>query len=168
LKDAICGIERNIKGPAFANTRNVVYRALRQMKKNYPDMHILDETDKYFIGHIYEDAYLIEKRNGEEIFHDDFYGDPTCGLISKTNEWAIIAGEHITIWKNGRTIKIDNEEIKSVHAVRTRDSQIIEILIDPWTDKGSIWTFDTRNFELKKLKDFHDYKGKERNDDVVW
>jgi predicted transcriptional regulator len=29
------------------------------MKKNYPDMRILDETDKYFLGHIFEDAYKL-------------------------------------------------------------------------------------------------------------
>lgn len=51
------------------------------MKKNYPDMRILDETDKYFIGHIYEDAYLVEKSSGQEVLHDDFYGDPKCGLM---------------------------------------------------------------------------------------
>lgn len=135
-------------------------------KKNYPDMRILDETDKYFIGHIYEDAYLIEKRSGHEIIHDGFYGDPTCGLIGKSNEWAVIAGEHLTIWKKGK--KIVKEEIRWVHAMRTVDDQIIEILIDPWADNSSIWTLDIRNLELKKLKDFDDYKGKEWTEDVVW
>ena len=130
-------------------------------------MHILDETDRYFIGHIYEDAYLIDKRNGEEILHDDFYGDPTCGLISKSDAWAIIAGEHITIWKKGKTTKIDMEEIKWVHSMRTSNDQIIEILVDPWSDKSSIWTLDLSNFELKKLKDFDDYKEKERTENVV-
>jgi len=131
-------------------------------------MHILYETDRYFIGHIYEDAYLIDKRNGQEILHDDFYGDPKCGLISKSDDWAIIAGEHITIWKNGKTTKIDKEEIKWVHSIRTSDEKVIEILIDPWTDKSAIWTLDLNNFELKKVKDFDDYKEKERADNVVW
>ena len=139
-----------------------------QMKKNYPNMHILDETDKYFIGHIYEDAYLIDKRNGQEILHDDFYGDPTCGLISKSDKWAIIAGEHIIIWKNGKTTKIDKQEIKWVHSIRTSDDEVVEILVDPWTDKAAIWTLDLNNFEIKKVKDFDDYKEKERADNVVW
>jgi len=108
------------------------------MKKNDPYMSVLDETDKYFIGHIFEDSYLIEKKSGKEILYDDFYGDPTCGLISKTNEWAIIAGEHITVWKNGKIIKVDNEEIKWVHSIRTSDDKIIEILINPWAENSSI------------------------------
>jgi hypothetical protein len=33
--------------------------ATYEMKKNYPDMRILDETDKYFLGHIFEDAYKL-------------------------------------------------------------------------------------------------------------
>lgn len=131
-------------------------------------MRILDETNKYFIGHIYEDAYLIEKHNGQEIIHDDFYGDPTCGLISKSDKWAIIAGEHITIWKNEQITKIDKEEIKWIHSMRTNDDEIIEILIDPWAKNAAIWTLDLNNFELRKVKNFDDYKEKEWTDNVVW
>jgi hypothetical protein len=138
------------------------------MKKNYPDMYILDETDQYFIGHIFEDAFLIDKRNGEEIFHDDFYGDPSCGLISKKGDWAVVAGEHITIWKKGKITKINQDETQWVYAIRTNDDQIIEILIDPWSKNSAIWTLDIKNYELKKVKPFDDYRDKELTDDVVW
>jgi hypothetical protein len=138
------------------------------MKKNYPDMHILDETDRYFIGHIFEDAFLIDKRNGEEILHDDFYGDPSCGLISKKGDWAVVAGEHITIWKKGKITKINQEETQWVYAIRTNDDQIIEILIDPWSKNSAIWTLDIKTYELKKVKSFDDYRDKELTDDVVW
>jgi hypothetical protein len=112
------------------------------MKKNYPDMHILDETDKYFIGHIYEDAYLIDKRNGQEILHDDFYGDPTCGLIGRSDEWAIIAGEHVTIWKNGKATKIDKEELRWVHAMRQMEIRSLKFLLTPGlkNQRSGHWT----------------------------
>lgn len=138
------------------------------MKRNYPDMRILDETDKYFIGHIFEDAYLIEKRTGEEIVHDDFYGDPSCGLISKKNDWAIIAGEHLTIWKKGGVTKIENGDLRWIHALRTSDDNTVEILIDPWTEKSAIWTLDIMTLQFKKIKDFEDYSEKDRTDEVVW
>lgn len=138
------------------------------MKGNYPDMRILDETERYFIGHIFEDAYLIEKRNGEEILVDDFYGDPSCGLISKSNDWAIIAGDHITIWRKGKVTKIDREELRWVHAIRTADDQIIEILIDPWSENSAIWALDIKTYELTKVKPFDDYRDKELSEDVVW
>jgi hypothetical protein len=137
-------------------------------KKNYPDMRILDETDKYFIGHIFEDAYLIEKRNGEEIVHDDFYGDPSCGLISRSNDWAIIAGEHLTIWTKGKTRKIENEDLRWIYDLRTSDDKTVEILTDPWSDKSAIWTLDMVTLQFKKISDFDDYKEKERTDEIVW
>ena len=138
------------------------------MKEKYPDMRILDETEKYFVGHIFEDAYLIEKKNGQQLFQDDFYGDPSCGLISKNDDWAIIAGEHLTIWRKGKTTKIDNEDLRWVYALRTNDQKSVEILIDPWTDKSAIWTLDIATLEFKKVKDFNDYKAKEHTDEIAW
>lgn len=137
-------------------------------KKNYPDMRILDETDKYFIGHIFEDAYLIEKRNGEEIVHDDFYGDPSCGLISRSNDWAIIAGEHMTIWTKAKTRKIEDGDLRWIYDLRTSDDKTVEILTDPWSDKSAIWTLDMVTLQFKKISDFDDYKEKERTDEIVW
>lgn len=138
------------------------------MKKNYPDMRILDETEKFFIGHIFEDAYLIEKRNGKEIVHDDFYGDPQCGLISKNNDWAIIAGEHLTIWARGKMTKIEDDDMKWICALRTQDQKTVEILVDPWSEKSAVWTLDVATLKFNKLKDFDDYKEKEHTDEIIW
>ncbi|NOS94518.1 MAG: hypothetical protein HOP30_21615 [Cyclobacteriaceae bacterium] len=138
------------------------------MKKNYPGMAILDETDKYFIGHIYEDAYLIDKRIGEELVHDDFYGDPTCGVISKNNEWAIIAGEHLTIWRNGKTVRMNNEDLRWIHAIRTLDQQTVEMLINPWAPNAAIWILEVATLQFKKLRDFQDYQEKEYTEEIVW
>src|SRR5882724_8552195 len=93
----------------LTNTRNCIVgvacidmlAVIQEMKNNYPDFNILDETEKLLLGNIFEDVYLIDKRNGVELLHDDFYGDPQCGLISSTNEWAVIGGEHLTLWRRG-------------------------------------------------------------------
>jgi hypothetical protein len=53
------------------------------MKRCYFDLNILDETDRYVLGHSFEDAYLIDKLTKRELFHDDFYGNPKCGLIDR-------------------------------------------------------------------------------------
>jgi hypothetical protein len=141
---------------------------LDEMKKNYPDMRILAENDKYFIGNIFEDAYLIDKRNGEEIVHDDFYGDPKCGLIGKNNDWAIIAGEHLTIWRNGKITKIDNEDLRWICEIRTKDDKIVEILVDPWSDKSAIWALEIATLRVSKVKDFGYYKDEEHTDQIIW
>jgi hypothetical protein len=138
-------------------------------KKNYPGLRILDETDRYFIGHEYENAYLIDKRNGEEIVYDDFYGDPRLGIISRNNDWGIIAGEHITIWSNGKTTRIDREELRWVHAIRMKDDRTVEILIDPFSEMSAIWTLEPLTLEFKKVRDFDDYKDMDyRGEEVVW
>jgi hypothetical protein len=96
-------------------------------------MNVLFETDKLRIEHEFENAYLIEKNSGKELMFDDFYGDPKCGLISMNNDWAIIAGEHLTIWRENKrkkqqVVRIENEELKWIHDIREKTESIIEIL----------------------------------------
>lgn len=138
------------------------------LRKNYLDIRILDETEKYVVGHIFEDAYVIEKSTGAEIVHDDFYGDPSCALISRNNDWAIIAGEHLTIWTKGSITRIENPELQWICAVRTNDDRTVEILIDPWSDKASIWALDIATLQVEKIRDFFDYREKEYTDAVTW
>ena len=138
------------------------------MKLFYFDLNILDETDRYVVGHSFEDAYLIDKLTKRELLHDDFYGDPKCGLIDRNSQWAIIAGEHITIWKNSKVTRIEKEEVRWVHAIRAIGENIVEMLIDPWSVKSSIWILDLNSFALMKIRDFEDYRESESTDDVVW
>jgi hypothetical protein len=74
------------------------------MHKNLTGLHVINETDELILGHIYEDTYLVSKQSGEYVLEDTFYGDPTCGCISPNNNWAVVAGEHITIWSEEKGI----------------------------------------------------------------
>jgi hypothetical protein len=55
-----------------------------------------------------------------------------------------------------------------VYALRTRSDNTVEILIDPWTDDSAIWTLDVKTLQVKKVRDFGDYKEREHTDEVVW
>lgn len=136
-------------------------------------MNVLFETNKLIIIHEDENAYLIEKSSGKELLFDDFYGDPTCGLISKNNGWAIIAGEHLTIWradnrKNKQVERIENEELKCIHDVRLKSENIVEILTDPWSEKSAIWELDIETLEFIIIREFREYLDLERTDTVKW
>lgn len=136
-------------------------------------MNVLFETNKLIIEHEFENAYLIEKSSGKELLFDDFSGDPTCGLISKKNDWAIIAGEHLTIWradkrKNKQVERIDNEELKWIHDVRLKSENIVEILTDPWREKSAIWELDIETLEFIKIREFKEYQDLEHIDTVKW
>ncbi|MEO7049046.1 MAG: hypothetical protein ABI091_27325, partial [Ferruginibacter sp.] len=59
------------------------------MNKRIKDTNfrILYETDKWVLGHEFEYAYLISKKDNKEVYMGGFYGDPACGLISENNDW---------------------------------------------------------------------------------
>jgi hypothetical protein len=62
-----------------------------------PNFKVLDETDALVLGHVFEQVCLLDKTSGQQLLADDFYGDPQCGVISATNDWAVVAGEHIAV-----------------------------------------------------------------------
>lgn len=136
-------------------------------------MNVLFETDKLRIEHEFENAYLIEKSSGKELMFDDFYGDPECGLISMNNDWAIIAGEHLTVWrankkKNQQVVRIDDDELKWIHDIRLKTDNVIEILTDPWSEKSSIWKLNIDSLQFSKLRDFKDYFETEHTENIDW
>lgn len=131
-------------------------------------MRILYETEKLKIEHEWEATYLIEKLTGKILLEDDFYGDPDCGVIDKNNNWAIMAGEHLTVWTKKKWKRIENTDLQWIHSVRQKSIDTAEILIDPWSGISAIWEFNTRTFEYKRIRSFNDYKGKLYVDNVIW
>lgn len=135
-------------------------------------MNVLFETDKLRIEHEFEDAYLIEKISGKELMHDEFYGDPKCGLISTNNDWAVVAGEHLTLWrankKKKQVLRIDNEELKWIHDIRLKTENILEILTDPWSEKSAVWEFDINSTEFVKIREFKKYQDTEYTETIDW
>lgn len=136
-------------------------------------MNVLFETDKLRIEHEFENAYLIEKNSGKELMFDDFYGDPKCGLISMNNDWAIIAGEHLTIWrankrKKQQVVRIENDELKWIHDIREKTENIIEILTNPWNEKSAIWELDINSTEFVKIREFKKYQDSEFTETIDW
>ena len=111
-------------------------------------MRVLYETDQLILEHEYEYTRLRKKSQGDILLEDDFIGDPGCGLIAIDNKWAIVAGEHLTIWTPNKSKKIRHERLKWVHDLRLKDSETVEILIDPWSDESSIWEINIHTFEI--------------------
>lgn len=131
-------------------------------------MQFLYETDKLAIKYEYEEAYLINKNNDDVLFQDRFIGEPQCGLISPKNNWAIVAGDHITIWKEDGLKKINGEKIGWVHDLRQKNEDTVEILIDPWSEKASILTLSLDDLTLNKVKNFPNYQNKPSTEKVEW
>lgn len=47
-----------------------------------PHFKKLHETNESVVGHVFEYAYLINKKDHKEIYLGSFYGDPKRGLIA--------------------------------------------------------------------------------------
>ncbi|TGE20925.1 hypothetical protein [Hymenobacter metallicola] len=140
------------------------------MYKNYPDLHLLDETDQLLLGHIFEDAVLIQKRNGAHLLEDDFYGDPSGGLISPTNEWAVVVGEHVTIWHHRAGVsRIEHEALRWVYALRLNEQAThVELLVDPRGTQAAIWCLNPADGSYVKVRDFPQYRDREYTEEIVW
>ncbi|WP_440120710.1 hypothetical protein [Tenacibaculum sp. Ill] len=128
----------------------------------------LYETEKLKIEHEWEDTFLINKSTNQILLKDDFYGDPDCGLIDKNNKWAVIGGDHLTIWTQKSWKRIENEDLKWIHSLKYVNDDIFRILIDPWSEKPAIWEFNLKTFDYNKIRDFNDYNGRLYQDQVTW
>ena len=131
-------------------------------------MNVLYETDTLLLENEFEATFLTDKSTSATLMEDDFYGDPNCGLIDKENKWAIVAGEHLTIWTPKKWKRIEDENLKWIHSIRIKDSETVEVLTDPWNRNSAIWEIHPLTFKLKKIRDFNDYKDQEYSEKVVW
>ncbi len=69
---------------------------------------ILSETNKYVLGHIFEETYLIDKVTNNKLQIGSMYGNPSCGLIGEDNNWCIVAGSTVIIWTSEKTVELKN------------------------------------------------------------
>ena len=139
----------------------------------------LDETKNYSLVSLYEDANLVDKNSGSKIFVGDFYGDPELGIISKQEDWCVIAGEGIVLcdiqdgyrlWAAFRDTrhdetklflsKEDSLEVQDlitkphgifVTTMKVSRSGIVEIQLDPMSTYTSRWSLNVKKKSLKKL-----------------
>jgi len=125
----------------------------------------LAETENMVVGYIFETAYIIEKQTNKEIEIDDFYGDPACALISSTEDWCLIGGEKLILWKQKEIIPIN---LSDIYEMRQIEKNLVEILTDPWSEKSGIWRIDVKTAKADFVREFNDYKNREYCEKINW
>jgi hypothetical protein len=130
-------------------------------------IHRLDETDRYFLGHIYEDVILVNKITQEETFIGDHYGDPVCGVIGPGEDWFVTCGERVLYFDFKRGL---HELLRSgfpekpnqrgrgpnpafIHACRLQSRNEVTILVDLWSQYASTWVLNTDTISIEKVAD---------------
>jgi hypothetical protein len=134
----------------------------------------LYENTVMILGHVFETSYLYNKITKEEfaIFKSD--NDPTCGLVSKNNDWCLVGGDQLvlrTFFDN--TLRLIGD-LKSIYDLKIVDDYKVQILIDPWSNGPSIWQLEininraARLVDLIKICDFNDYIDKPYKEQIEW
>ncbi len=128
----------------------------------------LDESNKLLLGHIFEDVYLIHKLSQQVTHLGSIYGDPTYGLISDSNDWCLVGGATVILWKENSAINIiqDDSLYWTCNAKQVSDSTV-ELLVDAWSDKASVWSFNIFTLERHKLMEL-DMSNYIYSDEVNW
>ncbi|WP_076665533.1 hypothetical protein [Pontibacter indicus] len=138
------------------------------MEKNRMDKisFILDETDQLLLLHEWETVFLLEKRDNSVLWKEKYVGDPTCGLIDKDNKWAVVAGDHLTIWSQGKALNVAG--LADIHSIRLEKADTLKVLIDPWSTRSAVWKVNVKTLEKSKIRDFSEYRDKPYTEEVKW
>lgn len=107
-------------------------------------MKKLIESDKYSILHEYEKTFLYIKNTEKTIMIGEFYGDPYAALISKNEDFCVVAGEGLIIYYLNEPFY----EYKSND--KTRQQQWKE-----WgreSGNNTVWIEKIEQIEVKKIR----------------
>ncbi len=135
------------------------------MDKNFK---ILNETDKFILGHIFEEVCLIDKETNKKYELGSMYGDPSCGLIDQDNKWCIIGGATLIIWSTKETTELKVDEFYWACRFRQIDQNNVQILIDPWEDNSSVWELNVIDKSYFMICEFKNNQNKEYTEHNEW
>ncbi|MCS3556887.1 MULTISPECIES: hypothetical protein [unclassified Sphingobacterium] len=128
------------------------------------DLKILDESPEYTLGCRDEEIILVNKGEKIAICIGEMYGNPDCGLI--VNKVCIIGGEHLLIWDNHQITKLDM--VGHIVQMRIMNDDMIEFLIDPWSNQASVWQLNLKNKIHYKISDFENLKNMPYTEEYTW
>jgi hypothetical protein len=129
----------------------------------------LSEIDIYVLFKEHDEVFLFDKDANEEVWRVSFYGEATIGFLGLVNEWAMVGGDRILIWKNHNEFKfIEDPDLIWIHDIRQVEDDEVEVLTDPLGENSAIWRFNIQTEEKVKIRDFADYQGREYTDSIEW
>lgn len=133
-------------------------------------MIILAETQHYSLYKEFEEVYFTDKATNRNYFLVDFYGEATCGIISKNEQNVLVGGETLFYWsiQAEKTIPLPDNNIKGVYDLREISAFVYYILTDPWNENAAIWKLDLTLNNIEKVSNFTAYFNKAYTENVIW
>jgi hypothetical protein len=125
----------------------------------------LAESPRFVLGHSFESVWVVSKENGRQHQAGSHHGDPTVGLITQDEEWFVTGGEGLqcyslrkglfTFFRHG-TAPLDHHSTGlcwHVHDAKLEASDVVRVLIDPWSPLASVWRLKLGCQSVFKLAD---------------
>jgi hypothetical protein len=133
-------------------------------------MIILAETEQYFLYKEFEEVHLTHKATNRNYFLVDFYGEATCGIISKDEQYVLVGGKTLFYWgiQAKKSMPLPNNSIKEVYSLREINTFVYHILTDPWKEDAAIWKLDLTLNKVEKLSNFTAYFNEAYTEDIIW
>lgn len=110
---------------------------MTELISNTDDFFVIDETPELKLGGLWEQIFLLDKRNNKEYFMGEFDGVSDIGIIDKKNEWAVAANNKVIIWKRGEIHVVDRPELKNVESLELKGNNLIQLSVDTQNLNGN-------------------------------
>jgi len=78
----------------------------------------LHETDLYVLFQDGDKIFLFDKDANADLWSVTISGGATCGIIALSNEWVLIGGRTLTLWKNDGFEKIDDPTLRQIRHLK--------------------------------------------------
>jgi len=117
----------------------------------------LDEIDCYVLFSQNDHIFLFDKDTKTDRWSVCFYGQATIAHLGLINDWAIIAGDHLLLWKNNTLKWLDDPGFKTLYSIRQIGDDVVELLTDSEDRKGLIWQYDVMTEEKVELIMIHSF-----------
>jgi hypothetical protein len=111
---------------------------------------------------------LLHKPSGTERLLREHHGDPSGGIISPDERWAICGGKGVELHFIADNLSREFLENSDIHAMRWESPQGVRILVDPWSDQNATWRLDIESLHLTKICDGPDLRTKPYREDVTF
>lgn len=67
----------------------------------------------------------------------------------------MVGGDTLSIWDCDKgLLSIEDEDLKWIEKIRQKSSNEVELLIDPRSDKGSVWILNIETLKRHKIRDY--------------
>ena len=136
-----------------------------------PSQRVLAESRHFVLMHEYERVFVLCRTTGKQVPAGAHHGDPTCGVIAADESWFVTGGEGVQVFTFVDGIRDFCREPGSpfsISAMRLDDDGAVRILVDPWSDKASVWRLDPAAGALIKLRDGPDLRDVVFQEDVPY